>query len=65
MENPWGNEFQEVTSCSASDLEPQIAVPMHGYEHQHDAFRQLVQGKMPGTTVVIPKRNTPQKVAIR
>ncbi len=39
----------------ALDVQPKIAVAMHGNQSQLRKFRRLVQRKMPGTQVLIPE----------
>jgi len=48
-----------------SDVKPQIAVPMHGIDSEHDEFKKLTAMKMPDTMVIIPKPYVSQKVSIR
>ena len=47
------------------DIKPQIAVPMHGIEDEHNEFKQLMDTKMPDTNVIITKPYVSQKVSIR
>ncbi len=48
-----------------SDVKPQIAVPMHGIEEEHNEFKQLMDVKMPDTKVVITMPYFIHKVSIR
>ncbi len=48
-----------------SDVKPQIAVPMHGIEEEHNEFKQLMDAKMPDTKVVITMPYFIHKVSIR
>jgi len=39
-----------------SDVKPQIAVPMHGTDNQHNEFKKLVDEKIPDVKVIISKQ---------
>lgn len=47
-----------------ADLAPLVAVPMHGRDSELQVFKQLVDEKLPGTSVVIAPPHTIQKISI-
>ncbi len=44
------------------DISPQIAVPMHGEDSQHQQFVQLMEKNLSGINVMIPEPFVPNKV---
>ncbi len=48
-----------------SDVKPQIAVPIHGFDDQNNEFKKLMDSNMPETKVIITKPYVIQKVPIR
>lgn len=48
----------------ALDLEPHVAVAMHGKLAQMDKFKALVKKELPETTVIIPKKNKMETASV-
>lgn len=46
-----------VALAMAMDMRPTFAVAVHGEDHQHRKFKELVERELPKTTVVIPRVN--------
>ena len=46
----------------AFDLEPTVAVAVHGKVKQKEKMKQLVEKELPNTTVVIPEPYEPIKL---
>jgi L-ascorbate metabolism protein UlaG (beta-lactamase superfamily) len=46
-----------VALAMAMDMKPTFAVAVHGEDHQHRKFKELVERELPETTVVIPRVN--------
>lgn len=47
-----------------ADVKPQIAVPFHGWDNQHAAFKELTEKKLPETKVVVSKPYVARKVTL-
>ncbi len=48
----------------ALDVQPKVAIAMHGTKKQMQKFQQLVQKKLPECSVVIPKQNQITQITI-
>lgn len=48
----------------AADVNPKVAVAIHGSSHQNEAFMAKVQGGLPNTRVIVPDRLEPVTLAL-
>lgn len=46
------------------DLKSKVAVTMHGAEHQHRSFENIINSKMPNTRVIIPLKQVTKSIIL-